>query len=158
MYKRTFWQDEVRNPDRRVTMTSNSDGTYTVTKAGTLMQEGTPQDEEHFNNLENGISDATTAIALLFLATDLMRANLSVEEHKIILANTQRYPFNNSAQTIALSTTRDNTEYSVAVDVEGHTGNVGDITIYDKAVNGFKIRFDGSGSAVAVTLRVTGGM
>jgi hypothetical protein len=35
---------------------------------------------------------------------------------------------------------------------------VGDITVFDKQLNGFKIAFDGSATNVTLKLRIKGGM
>ena len=67
MYQYTDWKDHVTLPANCFKITDNGDGTVTITPAGTVMQQGTPQDQTHFGNLEKGMLDAHTA-ALLLLA------------------------------------------------------------------------------------------
>ena len=40
----------------------------------------------------------------------------------------------------------------------GRTGDVGNIRITDKLLNGFKVEFDGSATSVTVILRIKGGL
>ena len=63
----------------------------------------------------------------------------------------------NSAKTVSLAITRDNTDYTVDVDIQAHTGNVGEIQIYDKQLNGFKVKYDGSAESATLILRIKGG-
>lgn len=46
-YKRTYWKDHVED------------------QYGNVVQQGTLQDQAHFNNAEEGISDSDTAIRVL---------------------------------------------------------------------------------------------
>ena len=58
---------------------------------------------------------------------------------------------------MALANERDNKNYIVVIaDVSG-TGNVGEIEVTDRLVNGFKMAFTGSASSVTVTYAVIGG-
>lgn len=79
------------------------------------------------------------------------------ERHVVELKNTASYPFNNSAKTVSLAITRDNTDYTVDVDIQAHAGNVGEIQIYDKQLNGFKVKYDGSAESATLILRIKGG-
>ena len=63
----------------------------------------------------------------------------------------------NSAKTVSLAITRDNTDYTVDADIQAHTGNVGEIQIYDKQLNGFKVKYDGSAESATLILRIKGG-
>lgn len=123
-----------------------------------IITQGTSQSAAHFNNMEEGISDASVAAALLLIATGDLQQQTTIERHVVDLTNTQSYPFNNSAKTISLAVTRDSTDYTVDVDVQAHGGNVGDVRIYDKQTNGFKVAYDGSATSATVILRVQGGM
>ncbi len=76
----------------------------------------------------------------------------------ITLFNTKQYPFNNSQQTAALDIPRDNPDYTVQTEVISSTGEVGDILISDKAINGFKIAFTGSATQAVIRYSVTGGL
>lgn len=77
MYNRTFWQDDVKQYDDRFTEATNRDGTITHTPVyGEVFQEGTPQNERTFNNMEEGIFAAheiglEVALAVLHQSSDL---------------------------------------------------------------------------------------
>lgn len=43
------------------------------------------------------------------------------------------------------------------MDIQAHTGNVGEIQIYDKQLNGFKVKYDGSAESATLILRIKGG-
>ncbi len=173
MYKQTKWQDRVTEHEDRYKETENPDGTFTHTPVeGEIIQVGTPQNETNFNNMEAGIQDATLAAQILGWGNlhqqrrnDAHEASMDAEVlgelHTITLTNTQKFPFNSSVdspKTIALTTTRKNLFYTVEAEVVAHTGMVGDVTVSDKALNGFKIAFTGSGSSVTLAVRVKGGM
>lgn len=158
MYLRTWWKDHIVNPPNRWKHTRVDDSTFDVQRAGEVMQEGTNQDASHFNNLEEGVSDASVATALLIAQMGQVAAETTAEKHTVTLKNTAAYPFNNSAQSVALTATRGTEDYDVVAEVQSGTGNVGDIHITDKKVNGFKVAFDGSAKEAVVKLRITGGM
>lgn len=169
MYKQTEWQDRVTEFEDRYKETENPDGTFTHTQVeGEIIQVGTPQNQTNFNNMENGIQDATLAAQILGWGNlhqqrrnDVVEADTLGEYHEITLTNNQGFPFNSSVDsptTIALTTTRKTLFYTVEAEVLEHTGLVGDITISGKALNGFKIAYTGSGSSVKLAVRVKGGM
>lgn len=141
MYRNTQWLDEVKDTD-----------------TGELIQEGTDQSAGHFNNMEHGISDAHLAAALLVIQSSLTADQVATEEKTVTLTNTQRYPFNNSTQTIALSTVRNFKDYTVEAEITDHEGNVGEVKIFDRMLNGFKVAYDGSAKTATVKLRIKGGM
>ena len=141
MYKRTFWLDKVVDTD-----------------TGEVIQEGTDQSAGHFNNAEHGISDVNLAAALILISSSLTAEQVATEERTITLTNSQSYPFNNSMQTIALATARNFTDYTVEAEVLDHSGNVGDVRIFDRMLNGFKIAYDGSAKSATIKLRIKGGM
>lgn len=141
MYNRTQWKDRVVDQS-----------------TGEVIQEGTLQSAGNFNNMEDGIEDAAVAAALLVIAAGQLDAQTAAEEKTVTLTNTQSYPFNNSQKTVSLSTTRTTTAYSVDVEVLEHSGDVGDVLISDKLLNGFKVRFDGSAKSATVKLIIKGGM
>ena len=146
MYNQTHWLDKVVDPDTQE-----------------VIQQGTPQSAGNFNNMENGIQDASVALAQMMIANREMEHQLEkeaeVEEHTITLTNTQAYPFNNSKTTVNLTKVRANKTYLVDVEITAHSGGeVGDIKITDKLLNGFKVEFDGSATSVTVTLRIKGGL
>ena len=91
----------------------------------------------------------------------LMAAEALGELQEITLTNNQKFPFNSSVdspKTVALRQARKNLFYSVETMVIAHTGMVGDIQISDKALNGFKVAFTGSGTSVTLAVRIKGGM
>lgn len=141
MYRRTFWLDKVEDVDTHE-----------------IIQEGTDQSAGHFNNAEHGISDVNLAAALILISSSLTAEQVVTEERTITLANSQSYPFNNSMQTIALATARNFTDYTVEAEVLDHSGNVGDVRIFDRMLNGFKVAYDGSAKSATIKLRIKGGM
>lgn len=150
MYRRTYWLDHV-------------------TSGSVVIQQGTPQDQVRFNNIETGISDTDTALRVLLDGyLDLRRTQelhgeeITGETHTVTLTNSKAYPFNSTVSapvSVPLTTNRRNLYYSIeaeATSVEG--GLAGDIHITDKQLNGFKVSFDGSAKKVVLTLRIKGGM
>lgn len=155
MYQRTYWQDHVTDPSGVFNLTRNDDGTYTITRAGDVMQQGTPQDQSHFNNIEIGISDAHLALALLL---NSQRQNAwEIEIGTVTLTNTGIYPFNSSAKSVALEAAKDSTSYVVLTEVQSFSGNVGEVEITDKLTNGFKIGYTGSAKSATIKYIVIGG-
>ena len=137
VYEPTFWVDDVPG-----------------------IQEGTPQDEQNFNNMETGINGANLFVEFLaeVVKHNQDRLNNTVGEMiEVTLTNSQGFYFNNSAKTVALSNMRDTLNYVVDVEIQGDTVNVGDIVIYDKQMNGFKVKYTGSATEVSLKLFVHGG-
>ena len=141
MYQKKEWVDEVIDVE-----------------SGETIQRGTPQSAKNFNNIESGVLDNQIASNLMLIAISQLEANQVVEEKIETFTNTAKYPFNNSAKTISISNTRTNTNYSVDAEIIEHTGEVGDIVVYDKMVNGFKVRYGGSAGNAKIKLVVTGGI
>ena len=141
MYRNTHWIDEVKDQETEE-----------------VIQEGTPQSAGNFNNMEHGISDAHLAAALLIIQSGLTADQVATEEKAVTLSNSQSYPFNNSTQTIALSRVRNFTDYTVEAEITDHDGNVGDVRIFDRMLNGFKVAYDGSAKSATIKLRIKGGM
>lgn len=141
MYRNTQWIDEVKDQDTEE-----------------VIQEGTPQSAGNFNNMEHGISDAHLATALLIIQSGLTADQVATEEKAVTLSNSQSYPFNNSTQTIALSRVINFTDYTVEAEITDHDGNVGDVRIFDRMLNGFKVAYDGSAKSATIKLRIKGGM
>lgn len=142
MYSRTFWLNHV------------------VDQHGQVIQQGTLLDQDHFNNVEVGISDS-------YLAQQISRFKQLQEDYdtlsevkSVSLAmNALPWPFNNKENTVALSQLREHTDYSVEVEVVSYSGGrLGNIQVKDRALNGFKLLHDGSATTVNVIVRITGGM
>lgn len=126
-----------------------------------VIQEGTPLDAEHFNHMEQGIHNNSLMLAVLLeIVAENTRqvASNSGEEIEVALTNSKDFYFNNSVKTVALSTMRSTTDYRVEVEVQGNTVNVGDIVVYDKQMNGFKIAYTGSAESATVKCFVSGGV
>lgn len=141
MYNATYWLDKVVDEESEE-----------------LIQEGTDQSAGHFNNMEGGISDAHLAAALLVISASLTAEQVATEEQTVTLTNSQSYPFNNSVKTVALKTARNFMDYTVEAEVLEHSGNVGEVRIFSRLLNGFKVAYDGSAKSATIKLRIKGGM
>ena len=124
--------------------------------------------EAYENQTDNALADVRNIILTIFNYArwnkwDIDDIKSWISEHQIVqtgtktLTNTLAFPFNNSKVTVALSPTKENTNYIVLTEVTAFQGNVGDIVISDKAVNGFAIAYTGSASTVTVKYTVLGG-
>ncbi len=80
-----------------------------------------------------------------------------MEQGIIRLDNTEAYPFNNSAQTVALTKQRAGTDYQVLTDLLASDGAVGDICVSGRAINGFQIAFTGSATYAEIRYTVMEG-
>lgn len=124
------------------------------------IQEGTPQDEYHFNNLETGTDGANLLAEFLTEVVFKNQKRLDNVDGEVItrtLTNTKDFYFNNSVQTVAITSQRDTLDYRVDVEVQGDVVNVGDVVVFDKQQNGFKVKYTGSAPSVIVKLYVRGG-
>lgn len=158
MYDWTYWLDHVTNPSNVFQLVDLGGGLVQLTPAGTVMQQGTPQDQTRFNNMEGGIVDAHAALALLF--NFARQQAWEIEHGTVTLTNTEKAPFNNSRKTVNLATVRESTDYLIMFEVASYAkeaGSVGEIVISDKLINGFKMEFTGCTSSVTVNYVVIGG-
>ena len=48
--------------------------------------------------------------------------------------------------------------YTVEASIGEHNGNVGDVKISNRLLNGFKVAYDGSATSATIILRIKGGM
>lgn len=155
MYDWTTWLDHVTDPSNKFTVVDNGDGTWTITPAGEVMQQGTPQDQVRFNNIETGIVDAHLAIGMLL---NYARQNgWEIERGSVKLTNSEPFPFNNSVKTISLEKEFGSKDYIILTEIESANGNAGEVEISDKLTNGFKIAFNGSAKSASVKYTVLGG-
>ncbi|MBQ3565658.1 MAG: hypothetical protein IJA12_00625 [Oscillospiraceae bacterium] len=53
-YTPTEWKDHILS-DNRYNISQNTDGTYNISPAGNVIQQGTKMSAENFNKLENGV-------------------------------------------------------------------------------------------------------
>ena len=102
-------------------------------------------------------TDADIALLKEVVITGEIEDLVICESGSITLNNSLVFPFNNSQTTIALSNTQLDTDYAVIAEV-GNQGNVGDITVFDKQVNGFKMAYTGSAASVTINYYVLGGL
>lgn len=143
MYDKLNWQDEVKDQD------------------GTIIQKGTPLSSKNMNNMENGIYAANAIGSMLVqrnLQQDRVLGDLEGEVGKIALTNSDEFPFNNSIKTVSMEKQRDTLSYRIATEVLAADGDVGNVTITDKQLNGFKINYTGSANKVTVKYYIQGGM
>lgn len=143
-YQPETWLDEVKD-----------------STTGTIIQEGTPMDAEHFNHMEQGIhNNSLMAGIMLEQLMNVKRAVTGIdgETIELTLTNSKDFYFNNSAKTVALSKMRDSLDYRVFTEIQDKTVNVGDVVVYDKQLNGFKIAYTGSAESVTVKCYVQGGV
>lgn len=161
-YKRTFWKDHVTQYENRYSETVNGDGTKNLVPVeGEIIQQGTPQNDPNFNNIEEGIFAANElgneAVRTIYHQGQTLK-KLIGEIGETTLTNTLQYPFNDSVKTINLVTKRDTTDYMVDVKATAASGDVGRIVITDKQLNGFKIAYTGSAPSVTIRYIVRGGI
>lgn len=79
------------------------------------------------------------------------------EEGTVTLTNTKKFPFNDSRVTVALQKTQRNLKYIVIAEVTTVAGNIGEVSVTDKQVNGFKIEFTGGARTATIKFYVIGG-
>lgn len=161
-YNRIFWVDHVTEFDGKFKLTDNGDGTVTLEPVeGTILQQGTPQNDPNFNNGEEGTFAANELGAettRMLLQHWRILKTLIGEVGETTLTNTLEYPFNDSIKTIDLAINRDTTDYSVDVEVLSSDGDVGKVEIRDKQLNGFKLAFTGGASSANLKYKIKGGM
>ena len=159
------WKDRRVQRPRDYTQVMNGDGSRTDTPApGEVQEPGTQMSATNFNHMDDGILDSSIAEALLlnfvrqseWRIADLEKATVQ-ETGTVTLTNSQKFPFNNSQVSVALANRRDNLNYVVVIVSATGNGNVGEIEVSDRLVNGFKIAHTGSATSVAVTYAVIGG-
>ena len=126
--------------------TVSSQGTRLTTAEGNISSQG-----GRITTLEGKATADEANITKLLARTE-------IEAGTVTLANTAAFPFNDSQVTVPLVTERANQNYIVDYEVTAAVGNVGDIIISGKLVNGFKIEHTGSATSVTVKYQVLGGM
>ena len=162
-YKRKIWQDHVTQYNDRYTEVQNPDGSITHTPVeGTIIQQGTPQNAANFNNMEEGIFAADQLATEAARMAKVNARGIDAVKGEVIsvaLTNSSAYPFNNSIQVISLTQKKTTADYYVDIELVSVTGGgVGEFRVTDKLLNGFKLAFTGSATAVNVICRVKGGV
>lgn len=119
---------------------------------------------KNFEEVRIGIGDAKAAAALLLTKMlqretdfDNLLSQVTIQTGQITLTNSMKFPFNNSEVSINLPRAVANKNYLVDVEVISHVGNVGEVVVSGKLINGFKLAFTGSASQVVVKYVVIGG-
>lgn len=174
MYSPTTWRDHVTVPANRFNVANNGDGTHTITPAGEVMQQGTPQDQAHFNNIEVGVGDAHTATGIwlqfwlqfkrwvedvLTGRVSALEADDAPEIKTVTLSNAAKWPFNNSQQTLSFSTNRPTTNYTVDAEIKALSGGtVQAVKVSDRLANGCKVAFEGDATSVTLKIIIKGGI
>ena len=157
-----IWKDHVTQFYNRYREVDNADGTITHEAVeGEVIQEGTPQNAQNFNDLEQRVFASGEVAGLALLKVKMAESHIKRLQGEIIettLTNTKEYPFNNSKKMVALETKRRNLDYVINVEANADgTGGIGEIKITDKQLNGFKIEYTGAARSVVVKCTVQGG-
>lgn len=162
MYKKTIWQDHVVERPDTYREVQNADGSVThIPDEGEVIQQGTPMSATNYNNMEDGIFENNLSNSLLVqevLQHKRIMSDLEGETGEKTLTNSKEYPFNDSVQTVSLKKSRDTLNYRVDTEIISSNGAVEDIEVYDKQLNGFKLRYTGSAKELIVKYIVQGGM
>ena len=156
------WKDQVCEFPNRFKHNVDGDKVTLEKDPGTIKQQGTPQNATNFNRMD------LAALEAMLMSAEAMRMLLRQSEElkgivgeviEATLTNSQVYPHNNSTKTLQIVTPRNTKDYTITVEVVSVTGGaVGDFEISDKLLNGFKIKYTGSASSVAVRCYVRGGI
>ena len=157
------WKDEQVEYPNRYAETDLGDGLKElVRQPGEVREEGTPQNAANFNTMDLAafeamlIANENTRLLLQSMRDIDSLKGLTID---VPMTNTQAYPFNGSLKTVALPVLRNTADYNVVPEIISHSGGfVGDFVISDKLLNGFKIAYTGSATAVSVRCHVIGGM
>lgn len=84
MYQKTNWKDHVVEHENRFIENQNPDGSVDhVPHPGATIQEGTNQDAEHFNKLENGLLHTSVAFDYYMATSQAIIRDL---ESRLVLA------------------------------------------------------------------------
>ncbi len=164
-------EDRVNGIDNRVTTNTNAiEGVNTAVdnlntelanestsraNADAAMQSAIQAEEK--TRREEDI-DESIALKMVINSVANIEFNRKDESHTVTLTNTASYPFNNSSKTIALDNTRSTNNYIVDANVISADGLPGEIVVFNKLINGFKVKYEGSAKSVTVKLNIAGGM
>jgi hypothetical protein len=80
-----------------------------------------------------------------------------VQIGEVTLYNDYPYPYNNSTQTVALEKSMNNKKYFVYTELVNSQGHIGEVRVFDKLLNGFKIAYSGSSTTATFRYIVKGG-
>lgn len=162
LYKMTKWLDHVTEHPMRRKLIDNSDGTYDLQRAeGKIIQQGTARSAQNYNNLETGVFG--NAIYDLVLQQQLLQVQRQADENKgefgaVAITRSRAYPFPSESITVPLVERRSTLDYTVTIeDLSPEGGFVENVEIYDKQLNGFKVKYSGSATKASIRYRITGG-
>jgi hypothetical protein len=115
--------------------------------------------QAHLNDLHGASDFNSAAIGYLKLAADNVKPLIM----NVALTNTDDLPLyiNNSKTAVNFPTgkNRNNLDYTVQWELVSATGgDVGEVAITQKQLNGFQIEYTGSASSVTLKLYITGGL
>lgn len=163
IYNLLHWVDHVVETPHKRKFIDNGDGTVTEQKVtGEVIRQGTARNATNYNNLETGVLACSVYDAVLqqqILQHQRTIGDLSGEASEIVLNNTIPYPFNSSPTTVSLKQKRSSLTYSVKCEILETTGGfIDSIEVFDKQLNGFKMRFKGSAKSAKLRYSVSGGM
>lgn len=160
--KMTRWVDHVTEFPGRRKHKQNDDGTVDEIKAeGKVLRQGTARSATNYNNLETSVRAAN--LFCLWMETILRHHQAKLEDMtgeygEATLNNSKKYPFSNASVTVPLEIKRSHTDYTVAVEVLSMEGGLVEKTeVYDKQLNGFKIKYYGTAKKAKIRYCVTGG-
>lgn len=162
LYKMTKWLDHVTEHPMRRKLIDNSDGTYDLQRAeGKIIQQGTARSAQNYNNLESGVFG--NAVYDLVLQQQLLQVQRQADENKgefgtVTVTRSRAYPFPSASVTIPLQERRSTLDYTVTIEeIAADSDFVESVEVYDKQLNGFKMKFSGSAENVSIRYRITGG-
>lgn len=99
-----------------------------------------------------------TRFTALHGRVESLEAETTFEVGTVTITNIRPYPFNTGSATVALKIPRLGMGYIVHTEVTVAEGNIQSVEVYDKQLNGFKIRYDGSATSATIKYYVSGGM
>ena len=149
----------------RITYTNGNHFDFTVNdgETPTVDQTYNPTSEnaQSGKSVAEAVMDALLTGALLTIGMRQFRWDFdsySAEEvGTVTLTNSLKFPMNNSKVSVALTIPRNTSNYVVNTEVLSAVGNVGEIEITEKLINGFKMSFTGGATSVTVKFIITGG-
>lgn len=128
---------------------------------GEIIQQGTPLNGTNMNALDLAAIQADTLAVENSLEIRWLKDRTDAQEGEqiqVTLTNKQTYPFNDSQKAISLTKNRNRKNYTVLAEVVSSVGGgIGEISITDKMLNGFKVSYSGAASSVTLILVVQGG-
>lgn len=123
---------------------------HIVDEQGNVVQQGTPVNERIMNRIESGVQTALGPSGILLFQTLQFVQKLNqefekIKKQKIMQGEVTVTADNYTAVALDGFVQYDAPDYQVVTElVSGDPGFVGDIKVYDKTSNGFKVSFTGS--------------